>query len=82
MQGQSSGNCHAANNVVAVEITRRGFCHMFDVRETVDTIVALRAEISPERSPLLGIGGIDASGKRYVAEHLVAEAERRGWPAK
>ena len=42
----------------------------------------MRAEISPERSPLLGIGGIDVSGKRYVAEHLVAEAERRGWPAK
>ena len=51
---------------------------MTDLRATVDAIACQRDTISPERSLLVGISGIDASGKGYVAERLVADAERRG----
>ncbi|MEP6685787.1 MAG: uridine kinase [Verrucomicrobiota bacterium] len=49
------------------------------LEQVVDAIALARARVPSQRSLLIGISGIDASGKGFVTEKLTREIEARGW---
>ncbi len=50
---------------------------MVGIDETVDRILARRAEVPENRSLLVGISGIDGSGKGYIAGQIEAHLAQR-----
>jgi uridine kinase len=51
---------------------------MTEIQDLVATIIAKRSHISPNRSVLVAVSGIDGSGKGYITEKLVAELNQQG----
>jgi uridine kinase len=49
-----------------------------DIRHVVAAIRTRRDEVPSQRSLLVGITGIDASGKGYLTERIVSQLERQG----
>jgi uridine kinase len=49
-----------------------------DIREAVTAIRAERDSVPPWRSVLIGVTGIDGSGKGYVTEKIVAQLQDEG----
>jgi uridine kinase len=52
---------------------------MLEDTPVISAIVQKRKTLSPERSLLVGISGIDASGKGFVTARLARELEECGW---
>jgi uridine kinase len=50
---------------------------MVSIDETIDRILLRRAEVPEHRSLLVGISGIDASGKGYIAAQIEAHLGQR-----
>jgi uridine kinase len=51
---------------------------MDDVEEAVALILATREAVPPRRAALIGISGIDGSGKGYLTGKIAARLEERG----
>jgi uridine kinase len=49
------------------------------LRRVADTIVGKHRALGGQRAVLVGISGIDASGKGFVAAKLARELEKRAW---
>lgn len=52
---------------------------MIEDAALVSAIARKRETFSPERAVLVGISGIDASGKGFVSARLARQLEERGW---
>jgi uridine kinase len=51
---------------------------MLNLASVIETIVARRQEVPSRRSVLVGVTGIDGSGKGYVAKQLVMQLREKG----
>ena len=51
---------------------------MIGLEQAIELILAKRKLVSASRSLLVGLSGIDGSGKGYLARHIVAELRSRG----
>ncbi len=49
-----------------------------EIAPAIRAILAKRAEVLPERAVLVGISGIDGSGKGYLTGRIVASLQERG----
>ncbi len=52
---------------------------MDQIAKFTDGIVAKRAEVSTNRALLVGISGIDAGGKGFIAEKIAQRLQKTGW---
>src|SRR5262245_41973909 len=52
---------------------------MIELEQTILHILATRALVSASRSLLVGLSGIDGSGKGYLARRIVAALRNRGF---
>ena len=48
-------------------------------RRVVDAIARKRAVVAPDRAVLVGISGIDASGKGFITQNLAEGLRKGGW---
>jgi uridine kinase len=51
---------------------------MSDVTRVAATILAKRTQLSPERSALVGVSGIDGSGKGYITRQISEQLQPHG----
>ncbi|SRR6266704_2546723 len=54
---------------------------MIDVNQAIAEILAKRKQVPPQRSLLVGISGIDGSGKGYLTGQIVTLLQRQGQKA-
>jgi uridine kinase len=54
---------------------------MIDVNQAIAEILAKRKQVSPQHSLLVGISGIDGSGKGYLTDQIVTLLQRQGQKA-
>ena len=48
-------------------------------RRVVDAIVRKRGAVAPDRAVLVGLSGIDASGKGFITQKLAERLRKAGW---